>query len=282
MDVLNFIWQDIRLITVWDIIDILIVASLVFYLLKIVKDTAAAYLLKGVVVLFLVFMISSFLKLNIITFILRSIFQIGILAIIIVFQPELRTVLHKFGTSHHLRLFKSQDKTDYQAIRLTIAKTVEAVNRMSWDKVGALIVFEREDNISSVANLGTHIDAETSAELLKNIFYPKSPLHDGAVIISNGRIKAAGCILPLTANHNISKELGTRHRAALGMSETYDSIVVVVSEENSAISLASGGVLKRHLAPETLEKILCDELLPKVDNSEKPTIIDWLKGKVKG
>ncbi|MBR4305048.1 MAG: diadenylate cyclase CdaA [Clostridia bacterium] len=266
------------MITVFDIIDIILVAAIIFYILKLVRGTTAEYLLKGVLVLFAALLVSGILKLNIINYLLTSVFQIGILAIVILFQPELRNILHKFGTTHHLKLFRSQEKEDNRAIRLAIANIVDACRAMSADKIGALMVFQREDNVTSVANSGTAIDAETSAELIKNIFYPKSPLHDGAVIVTDGRIRAAGCILPLSANLNISKELGTRHRAALGMSEAYDSISVVVSEENGYISLASGGVLKRRLSPESLEKILCDQLLPKNDVEQKNTILDWMKG----
>ena len=276
--VLDYIWQHMRLITIFDIVDIILVASIIFYILRLVKGTTAEYLLKGVLVLFGALLLSDLLRLNIINYLLSSIFQIGFLALVILFQPELRNILHKFGTTHHLKLFKAQDKEDTQTIRLAIANTVEAAAAMSRDKTGALIVFQREDNVTSVAHSGTTIDAETSAELLKNIFYPKSPLHDGAVIISNGRVRAAGCILPLSANLNISKELGTRHRAALGMSEAYDSISVVVSEENGFISLACGGVLKRRLTPENLDKILCDQLMPKSDINQKQSFWDWLKG----
>ena len=276
--VLDYIWQHLRLITVFDVIDIILVAALVFYILRLVKGTTAEYLLKGVLVLFGALLISDLLRLNIINYLLTSIFQIGILAVVILFQPELRNILHKFGTTHHLKLFRSQEKDDSQTLRLAIANIVEAASAMSATRTGALIVFQREDNVTSVANSGTAINAETSAELIKNIFYPKSPLHDGAVIVSGGRIRAAGCILPLSANLNISKELGTRHRAALGMSEAYDSISLVVSEENGYISLASGGVLKRRLSPENLEKILCDQLLPKTDTEQKSSIIDWMKG----
>lgn len=275
---LDYIWQHLRLITVFDVIDIILVAALIFYILRLVKGTTAEYLLKGVLVLFGALLISDLLRLNIINYLLTSIFQIGILAVVILFQPELRNILHKFGTTHHLKLFRSQEKDDNHTLRLAIANIVEAASAMSASRTGALIVFQREDNVTSVANSGTAINAETSAELIKNIFYPKSPLHDGAVIVTGGRIRAAGCILPLSANLNISKELGTRHRAALGMSEAYDSISLVVSEENGYISLASGGVLKRRLSPENLEKILCDQLLPKTDTEQKASIIDWMKG----
>lgn len=281
MELLNTIWQYLRLVTVWDIIDVAIVSVLIFHIFKLVKGTTAEYLLRGLLVLLGALVLSDFLKLNIINYLLTSVFQIGFIALVVLFQPELRRILQQFGTTHKFKIFKSSVNDDTKELRLTIAKSVEAVNSMSWDKIGALIVFERKDNITSVTDTGTFIDAQASSELLKNIFYPKAPLHDGAVVISQGRIKAAGCILPLSANNNISKELGTRHRAALGMSENYDSIVVVVSEENSSISLAVGGVLKRHLAPETLEKLLCAELLPKVEAEEKTNIFTKLKGRGK-
>jgi len=281
MDFFNTIWQYLRLVTVWDVIDVLIVASLIYYVFRLVKGTTAEHLLRGLLVLFGALLLSDILRLNIINYLLTSIFQIGILALVVLFQPELRRILQQFGNTHKLKLFRSSESEETKKIRLAIANTVEAVNSMSWDKIGALIVFERKDKVTSITDTGTAIDAETSSELLKNIFYPKSPLHDGAVVLSEGRIKAAGCILPLSANHNISKELGTRHRAALGMSESFDSVVVVVSEENSSISLAIGGVLKRHLAPEMLEKLLCAELLPQTETEEKNTLFAWLKGRGK-
>ena len=141
-----------------------------------------------------------------------------------------------------------------------------------------MIVFEKEDNISSISKTGTRIDSEVSAELLKNIFYPKAPLHDGAVVISNARIEAAGCLLPLSTNLNISKELGTRHRAAVGMSENFDSPCVVVSEETGSISFAMGGILKRHLAPETLERLLVQELIPQDEENDSPNFWDRVRG----
>ena len=281
MDFFNTIWQYLRLVTVWDVIDVLIVASLIYYVFRLVKGTTAEHLLRGLLVLFGALLLSDILRLNIINYLLTSIFQIGILALVVLFQPELRRILQQFGNTHKIKLFRSEENEDTKQMRLAIANTVEAVNSMSWDKIGALIVFERKDKVTSITDTGTSIDAETSSELLKNIFYPKSPLHDGAVVLSEGRIKAAGCILPLSANHNISKELGTRHRAALGMSESFDSVVVVVSEENSSISLAIGGVLKRHLAPEMLEKLLCAELLPQTETEEKSTLFTWIKGRGK-
>ena len=195
------------------------------------------------------------------------------------FQPELRKVLEQFGRNH-LRLFKNRE-VDKQGMQMAILQTVEAASTLSWSKTGALFVFEKEDNISSISKTGTRVDAEVSAELLKNVFYPKAPLHDGAVVISNARIAAAGCLLPLSTNLNISKELGTRHRAAVGMSENYDSVCVVVSEETGAISFAVGGILKRHLAPETLERLLVQELIPQEESENVPGFWARLKGLLK-
>ncbi|MBQ1250948.1 MAG: DNA integrity scanning protein DisA nucleotide-binding domain protein, partial [Clostridia bacterium] len=171
---------------------------------------------------------------------------------------------------------KSDEKE--QATQLMILQTVEAVSDMAWSKTGALIVFETGDSMANIAATGTTVNADMTAELIKNVFYPKAPLHDGAVIVSNNRLQAAGCILPLSAKFDISKELGTRHRAALGVSEAHDCIVVVVSEETGAISFAKGGMLKRHLAPETLQRLLQQELMASNDAEDGKSIKSWLKG----
>ncbi len=279
MEIFNNIWQTMRLITVMDIVDIFIVTLLLYYLFRFAKGTSVQHILQGLLILFGALLVSGWLKLNIINYLLTSVFKIGIIALIILFQPEIRKMLQQFGSNSRFNFIKSSNESENQEIKLAIVNTVEAVKEMSKARVGALIVFERNDNISAVVNSGTHVDAAISKELLENIFYPKSPLHDGAVIISDGRIKAAGCILPLSANYNIGKDLGTRHRAALGMSENYDSLSVVVSEENSSISFACDGMLKRHLSPETLGKLLEKELLPEPVVTEKFSFVNWLKGK---
>ena len=181
-------------------------------------------------------------------------------------------------SSHRLgSLFGVSRQQQSKSTDTAILQTIEAVNSMAWTKTGALIIFQRDDDLQNIINTGTTIKADVNAELLKNLFYNKAPLHDGAVILANGRIAAAGCILPLTGKQNISKELGTRHRAGLGQSEAYDSLSVIVSEETGAISLAEGGVLKRHLAPETLERLLVSKLMPE-EEEQKPTLVERLKG----
>ncbi len=281
MNVFVRIWEQLKFATVLDVIDILIVAAFIYWIIKQMRNSSAARILKGVLVLLILMQVSSdsMLGLHVVNFLLSSALQFSVLALIVVFQPELRKVLEQFGRSH-LRLFKSRG-VDKQGMQLAILQTVEAASSLSWSKTGALIVFEKDDNIASIAKTGTKIDAEVSAELLKNIFYPKAPLHDGAVVVSNARIEAAGCLLPLSTNLNISKELGTRHRAAVGMSESYDSPCVVVSEETGSISFAVGGILKRHLAPETLERLLVQELMPQEEPEETQGFWARLRGRLK-
>lgn len=281
MNIFDTIWEQLKFATVLDALDILIVAAFIYWIIKQVRNTSAARILKGVLVLLVFMQISSpsMLGLNVVNFLLSNVLQFSFLALIIVFQPELRKILEQFGRNH-LQLFKNRE-VDKQGMQMAILQTVEAASTLSWSKTGALIVFEKGDNISSISKTGTNIDAEVSAELLKNIFYPKAPLHDGAVVVSNARIQAAGCLLPLSTNLNISKELGTRHRAAVGMSENYDSACVVVSEETGSISFAVGGILKRHLAPETLERLLVQELLPQEEAEADTGFWARLRGKLK-
>jgi len=236
--------------------------------------------LKGLLLLLVVTQLSDWFELHVIYYMLSNMMQIGIIALVIIFQPELRKLLERFGRSS-FKLFKQPQQEVNQSMQLTIIQTIEAVSSLSWSKTGALIVFEKEDVLTGIINTGTIVNADVNAELLKNIFYNKAPLHDGAVIISNARIMAAGCILPLSGNHNISKELGTRHRAAVGMSENYDALCVVVSEETGSISLAAGGMLKRHLAPETLERLLINELMPQTEEKSVKGLKEWFKGKIK-
>ena len=177
-------------------------------------------------------------------------------------------MLEQFGSSKLSNLFSFGRNQEARTTDTAILQTIEAVNSLAWTKTGALIIFQREDSLQNIINTGTTINADVNAELLKNLFYNKAPLHDGAVVIADGRIAAAGCILPLSGKQNISKDLGTRHRAGVGMSEVSDAVVVIVSEENGVISVTSGGMLKRHLAPQTLERLLHNELCP-ADPSEK-------------
>ena len=185
----------------------------------------------------------------------------------IMFQPELRRMLEKLGSKSFREILSM--KEEQRNIDRVISETVRACEIMSRERTGVLIVFERTTSLEDYQKTGTVIDARVSTELLRNIFFTKASLHDGAVIIRNERIAAAGCVLPLTENHNISSDLGTRHRAGIGMSEVSDAVVVIVSEETGTISVAISGMLKRHLAPQTLEKLLLNELAPKEETKTR-------------
>ena len=242
-----------------DVIDILIVAYIIYRLMKLLKDTSAARLAKGVIWLLLIFLVATLAGLNTISFILRNSLGLGVTAAIVIFQPELRRLLEQLGKGNFSSLLVSAN--DPVAVEAAINATVKACSDMSKSKTGVLIVFERKERLGEIVSTGTVMDAEPSPELLKNIFFKNSLLHDGALIMREGRICAAGCVLPLSGNQNLSRDLGTRHRAAVGMSESSDSVLVVVSEETGAISVAIGGMLKRHLSPEVLRKVLEAELI---------------------
>ena len=203
-------------------------------------------------------------------YILSHMVEWGVLALIIVFQPEIRRILEQLG-SKNIRLLRTlAPEKELPELERAIDQTVLACTEMSQSRTGALIVFERENLLDDMVRSGTVLDAAVSSELLKNIFFVKAPMHDGAVIVRNGRVLGAGCMLPLSKNVNLSRELGMRHRAGIGMSENADAVVVIVSEETGSISVAIGGMLKRHLKPETLANILRNELLPQEAGEDKP------------
>ena len=274
----NGLINNINMASLWDVVDILLVAFLFYKLMRFLRNTNAQKLFQGLILLVAATLLSEVLQLKALSFIMRTVMEVGILALVIIFQPELRKILDQIGSQKLANLFSIGRGQEAKSTDLAILQTIEAVNSLSWTKTGALIIFQREDDLQNIINTGTTINADVNAELLKNLFYNKAPLHDGAVIIANGRIAAAGCILPLTGKQNISKELGTRHRAGLGQSEAYDSLSVIVSEETGGISLAEGGVLKRHLAPETLERLLTAKLMPEEEETDKPALLDRVKG----
>ena len=271
MKFLESIINNAKLATAWDVIDILIVAFLLYRLMRFLRNTNAQKLLYGLIAVIMILELSDVMHLYVIHYILEAVMQVGILALVVIFQPELRKMLEQFGSSKIARFLTSRG-VQPSTTDTAIVQTIEAVNSLSWTKTGALIIFQRNDPLTAIINTGTTINADVNAELLKNLFYNKAPLHDGAVIIADGRIAAAGCILPLSTKQNISKALGTRHRAGLGQSENYDSISVIVSEETGGISLAEGGILKQHLAPETLERLLTAKLMPAEAVEEKKTL----------
>lgn len=260
----------LKTISPFDIIDIFIVAYVIFRAIKLLKDTSAARLAKGVIVLVFVLLLSTALQFTTISYILRQSLSIGVFALIVIFQPELRRLLEQLGKGSLSRFFLSNDIPG--ETEAAIKATVAACTDMSKTKTGVLMVFERHDRLGEIVSTGTLVDAVPSPELLKNIFFKNSPLHDGALIIREGRICAAGCVLPLSGNQNLSRDLGTRHRAAVGMSELADSVLVVVSEETGSISVAIGGMLKRHLSPDVLKKVLESELMNRGEKTDKSRI----------
>lgn len=268
----------------WDVLDILVIAYMVYRLLQLVRRTNTSRLLKGVAVVLLALWLSSG-RLRALNYLLGHIVDIGILALLILFQPEIRRVLEQVGSSrlNLLELF-ARPQVDRQVIEQAITQTVGACGDMSKSRTGALIVFERHIQLDEVLRSGTKLDAEVSSELLKNIFFVKAPMHDGAVIIRQGRVLGAGCMLPLSRNVNLSRDLGMRHRAGIGMSENSDAVVVLVSEETGSISVAVGGMLKRHLMTETLEQLLRNELLPQEESGERKSLKKpgWLSRLLKG
>lgn len=255
-----------------DFLDIIIVAYLIYKAIGFVRRTNSNNLAKGLVVFLLALWGSDIFSLTMINFLLRKTAELGLIALLILFQPELRRLLERMGSG-----FASGRSSSGTVMDSAISQTVQACCDMSASKTGALIIFERGVALNSIISTGTVINADTTAELLKNMFFNKAPLHDGAVIIRDGRIEAAGCVLPLTQRTNLSKDLGMRHRAGIGLSEESDAVIIVVSEETGAISAAMDGMLKRHLSGEALDKLLRGELIREEDSTEKHSFMDNIR-----
>ena len=252
-----------------DFLDIALVALIIYKLLPLLKAPSTARIAKVAVTIIVIAWLTDVAKLHTINFILSQFLAVGLLAFVVLFQPELRRMLDHLGNVRLSNFFSSSKPV--QEMESVIMQTVMACDIMSREKVGALIVFAREQRLEEYFKTGTQLDARVSEQLLRNIFFPKASLHDGAMIIRDGRVAAAGCVLPLSDSVRLSADLGTRHRAGVGMSEVSDAVVVIVSEETGTISVAVGGMLKRHLAPETLEKMLRKELCPEetLENEQK-------------
>ena len=262
------IGRYLMMLRVRDLLDMAIVGFVFYKILTLMKSTRAASLLKGVLVFLAALMLSTVLNMNSITFLMDQLVRWGVVALIVLFQPEIRRILEEMGSRRFIAFFSKTEAGS--AVEQAIDQTVLACTEMSQSRTGALIVFERENLLDDMVRSGTVLDAAVSSELLKNIFFVKAPMHDGAVIVRNGRVLGAGCMLPLSKNVNLSRDLGMRHRAGIGMSENADAVVVIVSEETGSISVAIGGMLKRHLKPETLANILRNELLPQEADEDKP------------
>lgn len=283
---LNHLIGNVRGMGFSDYLDILVVAFLVYQLFKLVKETRAEQLLKGVGALLLVYFSAMVLEMRTLRFVMESVLATGVLALMIVFQPELRRILEqlaqtKLSKFNIFQTVQEKDKQDTVAVASCIHIICAATEYLSKSKTGALMVFERDTKLGEIIKTGTVIDSAPSTELIGNLFFVNTPLHDGAMIIRNGRLYAAGCFLPLSQNYTISKQMGTRHRAALGMSENSDAVVLVVSEETGTISIAQAGVIERNFTIPNLEKRLRQELLGEEKQAVEETGVKALLRKVK-
>ena len=254
-----------------DYVDIILVAFLIYMLLPILRRTGATRIVVVLLAIIVISFLAEFFHLYTVHFLVSELLTVGLIAVVVLFQPELRRMLDHLGSLRIQKLFNGDRQT--QEMETVIEQTVMAAEIMSQQRVGALIVFERDTQLDEYMKAGTPIDAQVSEQLIRNIFFPKASLHDGAMIIRNGRIASAGCVLPLSESSRLSPDLGTRHRASVGVSEVSDAVVVVVSEETGAISVAVGGMLKRHLAVQTLERLLHNELCREESEKEENLVL---------
>lgn len=257
-DFMQNFWRFMSTVHFADIIDIGIVAVIVYQAFRLVRETRAEQLVKGILILVVLLQLSSWLGFNTMQYILANTMQLGFVALLVIFQPELRRGLERMGRGAAGRIFSFNNREE--TLDTTIEEIARAVDTLSKNKVGALICMERITRLGDIVKTGTALNSSISAELLVNIFVPNTPLHDGAVIIGSNKILAAACFLPLTHNNDLSKELGTRHRAAIGLSENSDAVVIVVSEETGKISIALNGSLTRNLTVDSLKKALVKTL----------------------
>ncbi len=278
VDVWNNLWLQVTNMRWSDYLDILVVAFLFYKLLPLVRSSGALRIAKAIIVVFAVAWISDVLDLYTLNFVATQVTTVGLLAIVVLFQPEIRRILDHLGNVKISKIIGVQHPV--QELDGVISQTVMACEQMSKERVGALIVFARENSLEEYFKTGTLIDGQVSEQLIRNIFFPKAALHDGAMIVREGRVTAAGCVLPLSDSKRLSADLGTRHRAGVGMSEASDAVVVIVSEETGTISVAVGGMLKRHLAPQTLERLLRNELMP-ADSQQEENLALKLKQRLR-
>lgn len=271
--IFNYVINFIRVLRINDLVDIFVVAVAVYYFMMAIRGTRAVQLVKGILLIVVIYMTSSLLRLHTLNYILSALVQVAMFGVIVIFQPELRTLLEKMGRLKvgYVLGIAADPFGERQDMETMIDNIAGASAEMSKTHTGALIVIERHTRLGEYMNSGTPLNAIVSTELLKNIFVPNTPLHDGAVIIRDNRIITAGCVLPLTANTNLTSELGTRHRAALGLSEASDALVIVVSEETGKISIAVNGSLTRNLTELTLKKALT-KLLVVNENGESDSV----------
>ena len=276
MDAVRELFGTLTTIQWRDVLDILLVTYLIYRVVLLVRSTSAMRIAKGFMAILVISAVTQILELWTLNFLLGQILSIGLLALVILFQPELRRMMDHLGSSVSLRRFLAPER-ELGEMDMVISQTVKACEIMGRERVGALIVFARTHQLDEYFKTGTVIDSRVSEQLIRNIFFPKAALHDGAMIIRDGRIAAAGCVMPLSDSHRLSADLGTRHRAGVGTSEASDAVVVIVSEETGTISVAVGGMLKRHLAPQTLERLLRKELIKDETDKLEPKFLTTMK-----
>ena len=275
-DIYNFfanLKDTLPTISIMDVVDILLVALLIYAVINLIRTTSAYRIARSIVLLLLVTLVTDILNLHTLNYLLNRVLQLGFVALVIVFQPELRRLLERLGGKSVQELI---GKSGGSPVDECVRQVVAACTTMSEERVGALIAFERANSLEQICATGTRIDGAVSQELIRNIFFPKAALHDGAMVIRENRVEAAGCVLPLSENRKLSSDLGTRHRAGVGLSETADAVVIIVSEETGTVSVAIHGMLKRHLAPETLQKLLLQEL---GGNERKASVLDRIRNR---
>ena len=272
MEAVKELFGALTTMTWQDALDILLVTYLIYRVVLLVRSTSAMRIAKGFVAILVISALTRIGKLWTLNFLLGQILSIGLLALVILFQPELRRMMDHLGSTVSLRRFMAPERK-LDEMDMVISQTVKACEIMGRERVGALIVFARTHHLDEYFKTGTVIDSRVSEQIIRNIFFPKAALHDGAMIIRDGRIAAAGCVMPLSDSHRLSADLGTRHRAGVGTSEASDAVVVIVSEETGTISVAVGGMLKRHLAPQTLERLLRQELIREDPSRQERKIV---------
>jgi len=279
METIREILQTLARMRWSDYLDIIVVAFLIYKLLPLIRTPSTMRIARAVVAVVVIAWLTEVMHLYTVSFILNQFLAVGILAFVILFQPELRRMLDHLGNVRLRSVFGITEKP-LQEMDAVIGQVVMACEVMSRERVGALIVFAREQRLEEYFKTGTQIDGQVSEQLLRNIFFPKAALHDGAMIIRDGRVAAAGCVLPLSDSNRLSADLGTRHRAGVGMSEASDAVVVIVSEETGTISVAVGGMLKRHLASRSLEKLRHHALCPGEAAQNENNLANRLKNRL--
>ena len=254
-------------VRIWDVVDVLIMVFLIYRILSFMQKTSASSVIKGLLLILCVAGLANFFNMNILSYLLRQVLQMGMIVIIVLFQPEIRKMFERMGTTRLSSLFRRKRK--HEIIEVVLQQIIDACYAMPKSETGAIIVFERKVGLNDYAITGVNIDASVSTELILNIFFQNSPMHDGALIIREDRLLAAACMLPLSSNYGLSKDLGMRHRAGVGLSERSDAVVIIVSEQSGAISVAIDGMLKRNLDNDTFEKILKSEILANYGSKNK-------------